>query len=387
MFPSLYLRFAAAAALLALAAGAAAPQEPKAKEVGRLKVLLVLDTSDPVLAKGVQRDGRNVTKFLADHVPKDRYDLVTLTGESITPEQVLAHFKQLKVEPTDGLLLYYSGHGSIRPVKGHTLELQRGKHPLPRADAVAAMTARKPLLAVVLTDCCSDRLGLTDPAAKEGTSHAAAAPAAPTPLALKLFFQAQGLVDITAATNDVAMADDVRGGYFTNAICRVATQGRDKPMGWKEFHAAVAKETVAIHRDAIATGVAPQLRKGQQLQEPALVNVQLAGEAGGGRVAAVISFVNPSAAEVEFEYRWDGSQPWLKKKVPASGKVSIGTWLPPAATALPDLTVRLDGKEQALAPARYAKDGTPRFSDGTVYRLAPKKDDGTPRPRTFEPDQ
>jgi hypothetical protein len=66
--------------------------------------------------------------------------------------------------------------------------------------------------------------------------------------------------------------------------------------------------------------------------------------------------------------------------------VSIGTWLPHAAAKLPDLTVRLDGQEQTFAAARYDKDGTPRFSDGTVYRLGVKKDDAKPRPRTFKLD-
>ncbi len=368
-------------------AGIAGAQEAKTKEVKHLKVLLVLDTSDPVLAKGVHRDGRNFTSFLSNNIPKDRYDLVTLAGESITADQVLAHYKQLKVEPDDGLLFYYSGHGSIRPGKGHTLELQRGKNPLPRADVVTAMTTKKPLLAVLLTDCCSDRLGLTDMISKEGVPHAATIPTAPTTLAHKLFFQTQGLVDITAATNDVAMADDFRGGYFTNAICRMASQNKDKALGWKEFHTAVAKETVAIHQDAIKKGIAPQLRTGQQFQEPALINVLLTGsDAPAGKVAAVISIVNPSNVELEFEYRWEATQPWLKKKVPANGKVSIGTWLPSTNAKLPDMTVKLDGQEQTLTPNRFDKDGTPRFSDGKVYRLGGKKDDLKARPRTFELD-
>jgi len=284
----------------------------KDKEVNRLKVLLVIDTSDPALAKGVLKDSRNFSNFLANNIPKDRYDLVVLSGESITAEQILAHYKNLKVSPDDGLLFYYSGHGSIRPGKGHTLELQKGKHPLTRSDVVTAMTAKKPILAVLLTDCCSDRLGLTDANSKEGTPHAINLPSATSTLVRKLFFQTHGLVDITAATNDVAMADDFRGGYFTNAICRIAAQNKDKALGWKEFHTAVAKETIAIHQDAIKKGIAPQLRKGQQPQEPALINVLLTGgDTPAARVAAVISLINPADAELEFEYRWDASQPWL----------------------------------------------------------------------------
>ncbi|MCE9566020.1 MAG: caspase family protein [Planctomycetes bacterium] len=366
--------------------GSAGAQEAKTKEVAHLKVLLVADTSDPVLAKGVHRDTKNFTSFLANNIPKERYDLVVLTGESITPDQILAHYKNLKVGPDDGLLFYYSGHGSIRPGKGHTLELQKGKNPLTRSDVVAAMTAKKPLLAVLLTDCCSDRLGLTDMNSKEGTPHAANIPTAPTTLVRKLFFQTQGLVDITAATNDVALADDFRGGYFTNAICRIAGQNKDKALSWKEFHTAVAKETVAIHQDAIKKGIAPQLRKGQQFQEPALINVLLTGADAPARVAAVVSLVNTAEAELEVEYRWDASQPWLKKKIPANGKVSIGTWLPTALAKLPDMTVKIDGHEQTLTPNRFDKEGTPKFSDGKVYRLGAKKDDIKGRSRVFELD-
>ncbi|MFO0824408.1 MAG: caspase family protein [Gemmataceae bacterium] len=314
-------------------------------------------------------------------MPKDRYDLVVLSGESITADQILAHYKKLKVEDDDGLLFYYSGHGSIRTGKGHTLELQRGKSPLNRADVVTAMTAKKPLLAVLLTDCCSDRLTLLDAAATEGTPHAANVVTTPTALAKMLFFQTQGLVDITAATNDVAFADDLHGGYFTNAICRIAAQSKDKTLGWKEFHSAVAKETNAIHQDAIKRGIAPQLRKGQRLQEPALVNIALAG----GEVAAVVSLVNSSDAELEIEYRWDATQPWLKRKIPANGKISLGTRLAANAVKLPCLTIKLDGHEQMLTPNRYDKGGTPRFSDGRIYRLDVKRDN-SPRPRTFELD-
>lgn len=374
-------RIVLAATLSLIFVGTAGAQEASPKEVDRLKVLLVLDTSDPVLAKGIQRDSKNFTNFLSANIPKDRYDLVVLSGESITADQVLSHYKNLKVEADDGLLFYYSGHGSIRPGKGHSLELQKGKSPLTRSDLVTAMTAKRPLLAVLLTDCCSDRLTLTDATAKEGTPHAASVVTAPTTLAKKLFFQTQGLVDITAATNDVAFADDFRGGYFTNAICRVASQTKDKSLSWKEFHAAVAKETTAIHQDAIKRGIAPQLKKGQQLQEPALINVAL----GGGNVAAVVSLVNTSDTELEIEYRWNSAQPWLKKKIPANGKISLGTWLPTTTAKLPTMTVKIDGQEQSLTPNRYEKEGTPRFSDGKVYRLAVKKDD-KPRPRTFELD-
>ncbi|MBA4186926.1 MAG: hypothetical protein C0467_02805 [Planctomycetaceae bacterium] len=364
-----------------------AKPEAKAKEINRLKVLLVLDSSDPALAKGVQRDGRNFTNLLASSIPKDRYELVTIAGESITADQVLTHYKNLKVEPDDGLLFYYSGHGSIRPGKGHTLEFQRGKNPLTRADVVAAMTAKKPMLAVLLTDCCSDRLSLSDLNSKEGVPHAVNAPTQLTALARKLFFQTRGLVDITAATNDVAFADDFRGGYFTNAICRVSSQNKDRPLGWKEFHTAVVRETVSIHQDAIRAGIAPQLRKGQQFQEPALINVRLTDADPQVKVAAVISLVNPTNSELEFEYRWESSQPWLKKKIPANGKISIGTWLPPTLTTVPDMTVKLDGQEQTLTPNRFDKEGTPRFSDGRAYRLSVSKDANNARPRTFVADQ
>ncbi len=364
--------------------GRADAQNSKAKELKTLKALLVLDTSDRDLAAGVRKDHRNLTSILVNSIPKDRLEITELAGNSITAEQVLTHYKNLKVGPDDALLFYYSGHGSIRTGKGHTLELQKGTSPLYRTELVSAMTARKAALTVLMTDCCSNRFALTDANSVEGKSQVVKPPATLAPLTRKLFFQTRGLVDITAATNDIAWGDDFLGGYFTNAVCRTALRSKDKELSWKEFHASVGKETIAIHVDSIRRGIAERPDKGQYYQTPAALKIavepleaEVAVKAAPAKVAAIVSLTNPGKTNLEFEYRWVASQPWLKRTIPANGRMALGTWFTPDAKT-PGLLVRLGGEEFTLVSRRYDKPEPPKFSDGELHTLAPKKPEQKP---------
>lgn len=360
-------------------AGSAASQSPNPQEVTTLHVLLVMDTSDPNIAKGVRVDLENIKRTLSEHIPKSRHTVTVIDGPAITPDRVLNYFKSLKVQPTDGLLFYYSGHGSMRDGKGHTLELQKGTHPLFRSDLIKAMKAKQAAATIVLTDCCSDRNETpTDFVLQAGKPRGA--PTAISPIAKKLFFQPQpkGVVDITAATNDVALSDEVHGGFFTYGLCRTLNKHEQTPIGWKEFHQSVAKATKDVISD-----YPPAARTSMKAQEPTLLSPLPDAEAVR-RAAAVVSFTNPTDSDIEFECRWSASAPWTKKTIPAKGRISLGKWLTAPTAPLPELTVKLDGVETPFAPNRYEKDGIPKFSDGKQYRLGESKGKG--RARAFELD-
>jgi len=388
--------------VVALALGFAGPaqaQNDKQQEVKLIHVLLVMDSSDPVLDRGVRRDQRNITKLLDDHIPKNRYNLKVLSGTAITSDQIISYYKNLKVEPGEGLLFYYSGHGAIVEGKGHTLEIQKGKQALRRSDLIKAMTEKKAALTVVLTDCCSDRLSYADERVlAEGKDRAGLPLADPTPLVRKLLFQSRGLVDITAATNDVALADDNQGGYFTKALCRIADTKKDDTLGWKDFFAAVSKETGVIHKDAVTRGTVT-LPAGAKLNLqiptafaiavesiPAKPDTQPKPElkTDAVRVAAIIGLTNSAAEEIEVQYRWDASHTWVKKKIPAGKSISIGTVLPPSMTKTPPLLVRLNGQDQTLEATRFDLPRAPKPTDAKMYNLGEKKDGGKGSSRSFE---
>ena len=134
----------------------------KAKEAARLRILVVVDTDDRL---GVTwgRDGDNVKAVLESALKKqklgDRWTLDVFTGKQVTPDGIVAHYRNLKVGPNESLVFYYSGHGGLHYTKGHYLALTHGR--LYRSDLLAAMATRKPQLTVLLTDCCANWYGGT----------------------------------------------------------------------------------------------------------------------------------------------------------------------------------------------------------------------------------
>ena len=107
------------------------------------------------------RDGDNVKAVLESAIKKqqlgDRYSLDVFTGKQVTPDRIVAHFRDLAVGPHESLVFYYSGHGGLHYTKGHYLALTHGR--LYRSDLLAAMASNKPQLTVVLTDCCANWYG------------------------------------------------------------------------------------------------------------------------------------------------------------------------------------------------------------------------------------
>lgn len=146
----------------------------KGPENVRLRVLIAVDTDDQ---GGVTwgRDGLNVKSILEAMLAKqhlaERATIDMMTGKQVTPDKILAYYKNLKFDANEALLFYYSGHGGFHLKKGHFLALTHGK--LYRADLIAAMTASQPRLCVLLTDCCSNYAGGALPGEPKGSAEIA----------------------------------------------------------------------------------------------------------------------------------------------------------------------------------------------------------------------
>ena len=390
----------ARAAVLALAglwpAALAAAEKPP-----HLHALLVFDTNTN-LTPAVKLDKKNMLDLLSQTLPADRYTAKILEGGAVTPERVAKYFAEVKPAPNDTLLFYFTGHGSIRDGgtaadgidKGFTFELQSdgtpSKCPLARADVRKFMEAKKTRLAVLLTDCCSNKESLPPPRRLTPKKFKPTEGGDPTPLMTSLFFKPSGVADVTAATRDVAVCDDAIGSYFTFALCQAAYAHGGETLGWKQMLASVQENTKNAHDQALRKGSAEPLAAGHRLQTPQALTLPSAvavarvepkldpkpdpepkPEVAARKAFGAVSLVNTSDAPVKFELRWRDDAKWLAAELKPKQRVIIST--PEDAAGATALQVRVDGVERKLPAKRVVANTPPKdFDKGKLHDLGAK---------------
>jgi hypothetical protein len=196
----------------------AATTRAAARELKTLHALIVLDSNDEKVGASAARDGESMVELLTRGIPRDRLRLTVLHANNATPENVRNYYRRRNAGPEDALLFYFAGHGATDMVQRrsqHFIALQGGR--LYRSEVRAEMWARRPGRLVLITDCCSNRLGGTPPPPTLGSGE----PTGPTEIhpALRcLFFTPGAPIDITASTYDSSWGDNVDGGVFTRTF-------------------------------------------------------------------------------------------------------------------------------------------------------------------------
>lgn len=182
-----------------------------------IHAILVFDT-----LKGPS--GVEFNRFLIDQMLRTvrdmgfRVDVTQLEPRQISPGAIVAAIRRLDQNQMRNrtLLFYYAGHGGTDRRFGHFLSTSGGD--LPRSALVAEIQAKRPGLALILTDSCSVEAKLNAPAVVP--------PPPPERRAVEnLLFQHRGLVDINAATyrpelgiKQAAFYYPGKGGIFTSAF-------------------------------------------------------------------------------------------------------------------------------------------------------------------------
>ncbi len=291
---------------------------PPPPELRTVHALLVVDTLSG-LGDSVKIDGERIDHLLSDRLPKDRAEIVVLTGKDVNANAILSYFHSLKVGRDDALFFYYAGHGATDPQKGHFLALQDlAAKPLLRADLLRAMQEHQPGLVVIMTDCCSTRFSLGKTRRilpDKGTA------ASIDPVLRCLLYQSRGVVDITAASGDASFGDDHEGGIFTRSFAKLVEDGiagsdanRDGFVSWPEFFSRLQSRTEGI----FITWAQHQRARGEEVdqtsQKPMAFSLGKGGDAPG-----VVRLRNETAASMEYEYRWAGRAPWTSGRIAPHG--------------------------------------------------------------------
>jgi Caspase domain len=337
---------------LALFPGGTAGAQSHPPDLGKLHALLVVDTLSG-LGESVKVDGENIDHLLSSRLPRDRADIVVLTGKDVTATAILSYYRGLNVGPNDALLFYYAGHGATDAKQGHFMALQDlAAQPLLRSDLKKAMQQKQPSLIVILTDCCSTSFHLPGKTRRVFADKGTAATV--DPLLRCLLYQSRGVVDITAASGNASFGDDHEGGIFTRTFAKLVADGtagsdgnNDGFVTWSEFFGRLQARTQGV----FVTWAQHQRARGEDVdqtsQKPMAFSLGTAADA-----SAVVGLHNATASALAYEYRWAGTTSWQNGQIAPRAVAEHAA--PAGAGHHPQvLEVRFDGgKTSRLQPGK-----------------------------------
>ena len=245
----------------ALATGPRAQGE----EPVRIRAFVALDAGSHLW--GLGENATRISFLLNSISPGGRnVSIQVIPQDHITPGGLVDYFNNLAdVRPNDVLIYYYAGHGATDPKIGHFFQTSGGD--LPRSALRAAILRHRPRLAVMLTDCCSSAARFQPPRRLPAPRPGAAAPPPGVSKLMQcLFFEHQGLVDITGATYDARTGKGEfgwygpQGGVFTSALADALLftpfeeidASHDGFVTWTEFERTLRKielETFRRYKD------------------------------------------------------------------------------------------------------------------------------------------
>lgn len=367
--------------LVCAAAGRERPTPLPAKqppELKRLRVLLVFDT-DSNLQKQLEIDKFNLVGLFRQNVPASRLSLTVLEGDKARRGEILRYYRTLETGPDEALLCFYGGHGATDPEKGHYLALQEATagEELYRSDLRRAMRARQAGLVVLLTDCCSTPVRRRPVPGTDLSPKSKDDEVELHPLFRRLFFQARGLVDVNAATDEASWGDSLNGGLFTNVLTRLLFSSRDPERDrlatWPAFFARLRDET-----ESSFVSWAGQMRsQGEKVE--ARTQTPYAWFLGADapvdnrrRYYAAVRLTNLRGNPVTYYHRWQGEAGWRRGNLTPNEAVLHSLPLAGPTEEAPVLEVRFrqgNTAEHRLRPRRFEGDRAPGSADAAGYRI------------------
>jgi hypothetical protein len=244
-------------------------------QAARVHVLIVGDTLDPTVGHDVERDIDGMNRLfilLGDHgADKRLIQPITLTDNDCNPVSILRSLDNLKTQPDDTVVFYYSGHGARDEKHGDFIDIPRlqNKGKLLRSAIQGRFSqwleTRQIRLGIIITEMCN-QLTILPPVAF-------VAPSAQGPWIRKLIFESlfiysSGLLDINSADiNQIALdippetTDDKRfttgyhGAIFTQSYCEFISNHIGDLLNWDVVLNGVQDKMKQIFNEHFPNGV------------------------------------------------------------------------------------------------------------------------------------
>lgn len=154
-------------------------------------------------------------------VPKrrERLTLMPLKAADVTAKSVTKRIQDLKVtQGVDTVFVYYTGHGMMDLRKQHILTLSNGDE-ISRVDLIKEIQAKKPKLAVLITDACATFSESNAAAADKHKGVVEIGKKGSWQCIERLFFQHSGVVDFTSSSDGKpSYGNKIHGAVFTQAL-------------------------------------------------------------------------------------------------------------------------------------------------------------------------
>ena len=183
---------------------------------------------------------------LFDKKIKTRKSLERQSHGIIEPKEVSAWLQNLKSNPEDIILIYYSGHGGIDDFDTHFLSFSSvDTVPVSRDKIRDRLVAKPGRLKLLITDTCSDNVDIPPDAIVDFAIGVAGRIQYHTE---DLFLRHTGLLDITAAApGERAWGNSEIGGYFTHSLSASLThatgKNSDSFLSWEKVFEATHQKT------------------------------------------------------------------------------------------------------------------------------------------------
>ncbi len=192
-----------------------------------IHVLIVADTGDASVGKGMAVDMENLSAAFKLCVPPQHLDLKTVTGRNVTKSKIMRAINRIDAASRDGMVFFYAGHGA-HDGNGHYFALP-GNTPLYRRDVAKAVQNCGAGSDTVLSNSCNvfhSARGIVQ-AFEPGQRNKLA------PLFESLFMKSKGLTDINAASEgEYGFANSDTGSTFFYPLYLYLMTNADRSLSW-----------------------------------------------------------------------------------------------------------------------------------------------------------
>ena len=234
---------------------------PVGSGTAKMHLILAADVSSTdSVGNIVVTDTYNIRELIENNISGARLNIIDLQeklqksrpGGTLTKEDIIKEISNLNVESGDTIFVFFSGHGAYDSIAGQYFALA-SREQVFRSEVLGEMKSKRARLTILISDCCYNRSDVPAHLHPSATRAPMGAIKGCRALFEKLFFEAEGVVDITASekgTYGFIYPPEYRvengknkGSIFTWNFCKQLETETHASKNWRQMFELVREET------------------------------------------------------------------------------------------------------------------------------------------------